>query len=45
MATPLSICVEEEHHAMIRFMWAEGVPGAEISGRFSASYGNSTGLM
>lgn len=44
MATPLSICTEEEQLAVIRFLWAEGVPGAEISGRISASYGNSTSL-
>jgi hypothetical protein len=44
MATPLSICTEEEQHAVIRFLWAEGVPGAEIIGRISASYRNSTSL-
>ena len=32
MATPLSICTEEEQHAVIRFLWAESLPGAEISG-------------
>jgi len=44
VATPLSICTEEEQHAVIRFLWAEGVAGAEISGRISASYRNSTSL-
>jgi len=44
MATPLPICTEDEQHSVIRFLWAEGVPGAEISGRISASYGNSTSL-
>jgi ribosomal protein L35AE/L33A len=44
MATPLSICIEEEQHAVIRFLWAEVVPGTEISGRIFASHGNSTSL-
>jgi len=44
MATPLFICTEEEQHAVMRCFWAEDVPGAEISGRISASYGNNTSL-
>ena len=41
MASPLSVCTEEEQRAVIRFLWAEGVPGAEIHRRLSAQYGNS----
>jgi hypothetical protein len=40
MADPLSVRTKEQS-ALIRFMWAEGVPGAEIHPRLSAQYGNS----
>jgi hypothetical protein len=30
MAVPLSVCTKEQQ-AVIRFLWAEGVPRAEIS--------------
>jgi hypothetical protein len=32
---------KEEQRAVIRFLWAEGAPGAEIHRRLSAQYGNS----
>jgi hypothetical protein len=41
MTSPLSICTKEKQHAVIQFLWAEGVPGEEIYRRFSAQYGNS----
>ena len=30
MAAPLAVCTKEEQRAVIRFLWSEGVPGAEI---------------
>jgi len=41
MTAPLSIYTKEEQHAVKQFLWAEGVPGAEIYHRLSAQYGNS----
>ena len=41
MAAPLSVCTKEEQRLVIRFMWSEGVSGAEIHRRLSAQYGNS----
>jgi transposase len=41
MAAPLSICTKEEQRSVIRFLWSEGVSGAEIHRRLSAQYGNS----
>jgi hypothetical protein len=41
MAGPLSVSTKEEQRAVIRFLWAEGVPGAEIHRRLAAQYGNS----
>jgi hypothetical protein len=41
MAGPLSVRTKEEQRAVFRFLWAEGVPGAEIHRRLSAQYGNS----
>ena len=41
MAAPLSVCTKEEQHGVIRFLWSEGVPGAEIHRRLSAQYGDS----
>ena len=38
---PLFICTKEEQRAVIRFLWAEGVPGAEMHRRISVQYGNS----
>jgi hypothetical protein len=40
MAAPLSVCTNEQR-GMIRFLWSEGVPGAEIHRRLSAQYGGS----
>lgn len=41
MAAPLSVCTKEEQRGVIRFLWSEGVPGAEIHRRLSAQYGDS----
>jgi hypothetical protein len=38
---PLFICTKEEQRAVIRFLWAEGLPGAEMHRRISVQYGNS----
>jgi hypothetical protein len=38
---PLFICTKEEQRAVIHFLWAEVVPGAEMHGRISVQYGNS----
>jgi hypothetical protein len=38
---PLFICTKEEQRAVIRFLWAGGVPGAEMRRRISVQYGNS----
>jgi hypothetical protein len=38
---PLFICTKEEQKVVIRFLWAEGVPGAEMHRRISVQYGNS----
>ena len=40
MAVPLSVCTKEEQRSVIRFLWSEGVSGAEIHRRLSAQYGN-----
>jgi hypothetical protein len=37
---PLFICTKEEQRAVILFLWAEGVPGAEMHRRISVQYGN-----
>ena len=41
MAAPLPVCTKEEESSVIRFLWSEGVSGAEIHRRLSAQYGNS----
>jgi transposase len=41
MATPLSVCTKQQQHSAIRFLWSEGVSGAETHRRLSAQYGNS----
>jgi hypothetical protein len=38
---PLFICTKEEQRAVILFLWAEGVLGAEMYRRISVQYGNS----
>ena len=35
------MCTKEEQRGVIRFLWSEGVPGAEIHRRLSAQYGGS----
>ena len=45
MTSLLSVCTKEEQHAVKQFLWAEGVPGAEIYHRLSAQYGNSASLQ
>lgn len=41
MSAPLSVCTEEEQRAVIRFLWSEGVLGAEIYRRLSDQYGDN----
>ena len=41
MAAPLAVCTKEEQRAVIRFLWLEGVPRAEIHRRLSTQYGDS----
>jgi hypothetical protein len=41
MAAPLSMCTKEEQCGVIRFLWSEGVPRAEIHRRLSAQYGDN----
>ena len=45
MAAPLSACTKQEQRSVIRFLWSEGVSGAEIHRRLSAQYGNSVLLQ
>ena len=40
MAAKLINCTKEEQRSVIRFLWAEGVPGAHIHLRMCAQYGN-----
>ena len=35
------MCTKEEQRGVIRFLWSEGVPGAEIHRRLAAQYGGS----
>jgi hypothetical protein len=37
----LLLCIKEEQHVLTQFLWAEGVPGAEIYCIPSAQFGNS----
>jgi len=39
MAAKLIHCTKEEQRSVIRFLWAEGVPGAQIHLRMCAQYG------
>ena len=41
VAAPLSVCTKEEQRSVIRFLWSEGVSGAEIHRRLSAQHWNS----
>ena len=40
MAMKLINCTKEEQRSVIRFLWAEGVPGAQIHLRICAQYGD-----
>ena len=40
MLARLSVCTKEEQRSVIRFLWAEGVKGAEIYARLCTQYGN-----
>ena len=40
MAAKLINCTKEEQRSVIRFLWAEGVPGAQIHLRMCAQYGD-----
>jgi len=39
MAAKLINCTKEEQRSVIRFFWAEGMPGAQIHLRMCAQYG------
>ena len=40
MLARLSVCTKEEQRSIIRFLWAEGVKGAEIHARLCTQYGD-----
>ena len=40
MLARLSVCTREEQRSIIRFLWAEGVKGAEIHAHLCIQYGN-----
>jgi len=40
MAAKLINCTKEEQRSVIRVLWAEGVPGAQIHLRMCAQYGD-----
>jgi hypothetical protein len=40
MAAKLTNCNKEEQRSVILFLWAEGVPGAQIHLRMCAQYGD-----
>jgi len=42
MSAHLSVCTKEEQTSVIRFLWAEGVKGAEIHARLCTQYGDNT---
>jgi hypothetical protein len=39
MTAPLSDCTNKEQHALVSFLWAEGIKSAEIHRRILAQYG------
>ena len=41
MSVRLSVCTKEEQRSVIRFLWAEGVKGAEIHARLRTQYGDN----
>jgi len=40
MAAKIINCTKEKHRSVIRFLWAEGVPGTQIHLRMCAQYGD-----
>ncbi|XP_076059708.1 protein GVQW3-like [Oratosquilla oratoria] len=38
MDPPLFVCTKEEQRSVIRFLWSEGIPGAEVHKRLSVQY-------
>ena len=40
MSARLSVCTKEEQRNVIRFLWAEGIKGAEIHARLCTQYGD-----
>ena len=42
MSARLSVCTKEEQRSVIRFLWGEGVKGAEIHARLCTQYGDNT---
>jgi hypothetical protein len=38
---PIFISTKEEQRAVVQFVWAQGVPGAEMHRTISVQYGNS----
>jgi hypothetical protein len=40
MEAPLSECTISEQHAVIRFLWAEGIKPSEIHRRMLVQYGD-----
>ena len=45
MDAPLSFCTKEEQRAVNRFLWSEGVSGAEIHWGLLSQYGDSALLF
>jgi len=45
MAAKLINCTKEEQRSAIRFLWAEGVPGAQIHLRICAQYEDKFSLV
>jgi hypothetical protein len=41
MAAKLENFTKEEQRSVIRFLWAEGIPGGQIHQRMCAQYGDS----
>jgi hypothetical protein len=41
MAALLAMCTKEVQRSVIRFLWSEGVSGAEIHRRLSTQHGDS----
>jgi hypothetical protein len=36
MAVPFAVCIKEEQCIVIRFLWVEGLPGAEVHLKLSS---------